>query len=268
MATMTIKFYSPSLQTKTNIQVIVPTPESTLFGHQETLQECAKTGPFPVLYLLHGTTGDESDWVRFSRIEDYARKYQLIIVMPNCENSSYRNTPAGKAYYTYVTEELRTMINWMFPVNPDRDHTFIAGLSMGGSGAFMLGMSRPDIYSHLASLSGGFGGLKDMRLKPGGFWAWAFDPNEDLENGIDNPVWLSNKLINEKIDYPNFYMCCGTEDFLYEANCELRAHLDSIGFRYTYHEQPGIHNWDFWDDEIKRILEWLPVLKRGETGIL
>ena len=63
-------------------------------------------------------------------------------------------------------------------------------------------------------------------------------------------------------------MCCGTEDFLYEANCELRAHLDSIGFRYTYHEQPGIHNWDFWDDEIKRILEWLPVLKRGETGIL
>ena len=268
MATMTLKFFSPSLQTKTNITVLIPTPEATLFGYQETFADCAKTGPFPVLYLLHGTFGDESDWVRFSRIEDYSRKYNVIIVMPNCENSSYRNTPAGKAYYNYVTEELRQMINWMFPTKPDRDNTFIAGLSMGGSGAFMLGMSRPDVYSHVACLSGGFGGLNERRLKPGSPWAWAYAPGEDLVNGIDNPRWLSKKLVDEGTERPALYMCCGTEDFLYEANCELKQHLEEIGFQFTYHEQPGVHDWNFWDDEIKRILEWLPIRKKGEADLL
>ena len=80
MATMTIKIFSPSLQTKTNVTVLIPTPSASLFGYQETFADCAKTGPFPVLYLLHGTFGDESDWVRFSRIEDYARKYSLRIL--------------------------------------------------------------------------------------------------------------------------------------------------------------------------------------------
>ena len=48
----------------------------------------------------------------------------------------------------------------------------------------------------------------------------------------------------------------------------LRDHLEKIGYRFTYHEQPGIHNWDFWDDEIKRILEWLPIDKKGEHKYL
>jgi len=40
---------------------------------------------------------------------------------------------------------------------------------------------------------------------------------------------------------------------------KFKKHLDKIGMRYTYHEQPGVHDWDFWDDEIKRILDWLPL---------
>jgi len=40
---------------------------------------------------------------------------------------------------------------------------------------------------------------------------------------------------------------------------KFKKHLDKIGMRYTYHEQPGVHDWDFWDDEIIRILDWLPL---------
>ena len=60
MATLSMKFFSPALQTKTNVNILIPTPESTLAGHQETFAECAKTGPFPVLYLLHGTLDDRA----------------------------------------------------------------------------------------------------------------------------------------------------------------------------------------------------------------
>ena len=264
MAVISIKSFSPSLQTKTNVNVLLPTPESTLSGHQETFAECAHTGPFPVLYLLHGTFGDESDWTRFSRIEDYARKRNVIVVMPNCENSCYRNTPAAKNYFTYVTEELPSMINWMFPASGKREDTFIAGLSMGGSGAFMLGLSCPERYGYVASLSGGFGNSGIRQRKKGSPWAWAFDPDEVLEGTRDDPKWLAKHVLETADKVPELYLCCGTEDFLYEANRELRDYLTEIGLPFTYHEQPGIHDWNFWDDEIKRIFEWLPVQKKGE----
>lgn len=267
MALVHLKFYSPSLQTKTNISVLIPTPESTLQGHQETFRECAQTGPFPVLYLLHGTSGDEDDWIRFSRIEDYARKYDLMVVMPSCENSSYRDTPAGKAYYTYVTEELPALIRWMFPASDKREDTFIAGLSMGGSGAFKLGMSRPDLYSHVACLSGAFG-IQESALAPGSRWAWAYDSKEDLEHSMENPAWLMEQLMQSPSPRPSLYLCCGTEDFLYGSTAELKRLLESIGYPFTYHEQPGVHDWNIWDDEIKRILQWLPVSKKGDTRYL
>lgn len=264
MATLSMKFFSPALQTKTNVNILIPTPESTLAGHQETFAECAKTGPFPVLYLLHGTFGDESDWTRFSRIEDYARKYNIVVVMPNCENSCYRDTPAAKNYYTYVTEELPAMIGWMLPVSQKREDTFIAGLSMGGSGAFMLGMSRPDLYGYVACLSGGFGNTGIRQRKKGSPWAWAFEPGEVTEGTRDDPRWLAKHVLETAEQVPALYMCCGTEDFLYEGNCELRDYLTQIGMQLTYHEQPGVHDWNFWDDEIKRIFQWLPITRKGE----
>ncbi len=267
MASIQIKFYSPSLQTKTNVNVLLPTPESTLQGYQETFADCAKTGLFPVLYLLHGTSGDEGDWTRFSRIEDYARKYNLAVVMPNCENSCYRNTPAGKAYYTYVTEELPQMMKWMFPVSDKREDTYIAGLSMGAAGAFKLGMSKPEQYSYVAALSGG-ATLHEERHQKGDRWSWAFEPGEKTAGTMDDLCWLASQLVENKVDYPKLYLCCGTEDFIYEANLVLKNHLDRIGFQYTYHEQPGIHDWNFWDDEIQRILKWLPVTKKGDTRYL
>ena len=267
MASIQIKFYSPSLQTKTNVNVLLPTPESTLQGYQETFADCAKTGLFPVLYLLHGTSGDEGDWTRFSRIEDYARKYNLAVVMPNCENSCYRNTPAGKAYYTYVTEELPQMMKWMFPVSDKREDTYIAGLSMGAAGAFKLGMSKPERYGYVACLSGGFT-INEMVKKTPNPWAWAYEPDEVLEGTRDDAFWLSSQLVENKVDYPALYLCCGTEDFLYEKNCQLKKHLEDIGFRFTYHEQPGVHDWNFWDDEIRRILNWLPVKKKEDTRYL
>ena len=51
---------------------------------------------------------------------------------------------------------------------------------------------------------------------------------------------------------------------MYEGNCELRDYLTQIGMKLTYHVQPGVHDWNFWDDEIKRIFQWLPITRKGE----
>ena len=268
MALIELKTFSKALKTKTNINVILPTP---LTGEVMGGAMGGSNGPvfpyysdslnIPVLYLYHGTYGDEADWLRFSRIESYAQNYNIAIVMPNAANSCFRNMPrGGPSYYDFLTDELPSMINWMFPVSRKAEDTFVAGLSMGAFGAFYIGMSKPEIFSHVACLSGAYSGF--LNRGDDSVWSLAFPPETNITGTDEDCYYLSEKLVKDGKGYPELYVCCGTEDFIYSENMKFKNHLDSIGFINTYHEQPGIHNWDFWDDEIKRILEWLPIDKR------
>ena len=267
MAFVQVKTFSEALRTKTDIQVILPTPLTgdVLQGPESRFPYYSRDVAVPVLYLLHGTYGDDGDWMRFSRIESYAQEYNLAVVMPCGGNSWYNNMPSGgPAYYDYITRELPRMISWMFPVSGKREDSFIAGLSMGGSGAFKLAMTKPEQYSHVAVLSGGFSNLDDRIAKENSVWSLAFEPGKSSKGTDNDPYFVTEEIIRKNIRYPELYICCGTSDFLYEENCEFRKHLDKIGFKYQYHEQPGIHDFNFWDDEIKRILAWLPIKKRKD----
>ncbi len=66
----------------------------------------------------------------------------------------YQDLKSGKKYKTFFTEELPVFIQSVFPVTKDREKTYIAGFSMGGYGAWYLGLSRPDLYAKAASMSG------------------------------------------------------------------------------------------------------------------
>ena len=61
------------------------------------------------------------------------------------------------------------------------------------------------------------------------------------------------------MELPKLYQCCGTEDFIYESNITFRDYARSLGVELTYEEGPGVHNFDFWDPYIRRILDWLPL---------
>ena len=265
MAYLQMKTYSETLRTKTEVNVILPTPLTSLTKETVSFPYYDRSNNIPVLYLFHGTFGEAADWMRFSMIETFAQDYNIAVVMPSVGNSCFRDMPrGGPKYYTYVTEELPKIINWTFPVSTKREDTFIAGLSMGGSGAFKVGMSRPDQYGYVASLSGGFGEIyKRLEADSESPWSLAFEPGVDTRGTRDDFYWLASQVVS-KADCPRFYMCCGTEDFVYPANCEFRKHLDSIGFKYDYHETPGDHNWMYWNDEIQRVFEWLPIKKRAD----
>ena len=268
MALLHIKTYSLALKTKTNIEVILPTPLPSEQGDVSALHTYyGGEKKYPVLYLLHGTYGDECDWQRFSRIESYAQEYNVAVVMPNVGNSSYRDVPrGGPGYYTYIAEELPLMMQGLFPISDKREDNFIAGLSMGGNGAFKIGMGNPNRFGYVACLSGGYQTLnKKITADPDSVWAYAFSPDEKIEGTMDDLYWLASRAVQNK-NCPSLYLCCGTNDFLYEENQSFKKYLDSIGLSYEYHEQPGSHNFEFWDAEIKRILEWLPINPRHEEA--
>ena len=120
-------FRSAVLRRNTSITVILPTPEEESAPIQKDMK---------VLYLLHGLHGDETSWMRYTSIERYASESVIAVVMPGVGNSFYQDMAHGERFYTYMTEELPKFIEGLFPVSRKREDTYIAGLSMGGYGAW------------------------------------------------------------------------------------------------------------------------------------
>ena len=56
---------------------------------------------------------------------------------------------------------------------------------------------------------------------------------------------------------PRLYQGCGTEDFLYKDNIRFRDHMSKLDFDHTYEEEPGDHDWRYWDKKIQRVIEWM-----------
>ena len=113
---------------------------------------------YKVLWLLHGTFGDHSDWVRKSNIELYACEKDLIVVMPSALNSNYANWPSfgtGFNMYDYIFEELMPLIYGWFPASDKREDNFVAGLSMGAMGTMKCALGHPEMYAAALCMSGG-----------------------------------------------------------------------------------------------------------------
>jgi len=273
MAIIESKFFSKELFRSVCVNVILPLPDSgdNFFGSKTYLPHDGQK--YQVLYLLHGFSADHSDWSRFSGIERYAQAKQLAVVMPGVDNSFYSNLPGGGNYYNYYTKELPTVMQRIFPISGKRENNFIAGLSMGGFGAYKAALLNPEQYIAAASLSGGMDivgnykkGSEDLSNSkfpdiPIAHWLEGvygsdlmyFNPETD-----DLRVLLMKALKSEK-SIPKLYQCCGTEDMIYESNISFRDYARNLGADLTYEEGPGIHDWDFWDPYIRRVLDWLPV---------
>ena len=114
---------------------------------------------FPVLYLLHGAGGYFSNWMfRVPEIEQYATDYNIIIVCPDGNKTSwYLDSPidSSSQYETYISQELVPEIDQKYKTIPSPSKRAITGLSMGGHGAFYLAFKHQDIWGAAGSMSGG-----------------------------------------------------------------------------------------------------------------
>lgn len=213
---------------------------------------------FPVLYLLHGLSDDHTAWVRKTNIERYAAQYNLAVVMPNVNRSFYADMKYGLNYYTYITKEIPHIVQSYFPISDKREDNFIAGLSMGGYGAFMIALRNPEKFSAAASLSGAldltvFLDMNDERIAP--MTEMLFGSPEEFINSDYNLVKLLSKTSKENL--PRLFQCCGTEDYIYPLNESFRAAANKFGIDLTYEEGPGEHEWGYWDANIQRVLRWI-----------
>lgn len=249
------KYNSPVLGRHTQINVIVPTPT-------EEGQPIGKNKK--VLYLLHGMHGDADSWLLYSNISRYAQDAGIVVVMPSVNNSFYQDMAHGERFFTYVTKELPEYIQGIFPVSDKREDTYLAGLSMGGYGAYYVGLSCPEKFAAVASLSGAVDVAFRATPVPQGqampVPAFLTDCFGDLRSlpGSDKDVFALFEKAREKGCVPRLYQSCGTEDFLYAMNKLSYEKLTGMGAEITWREIPGYaHVWDLWDQEIRRVINWM-----------
>ena len=134
---------------------------------------------------------------------------------------------------------------------------------MGGYGAFKLALGCPGQYAAAASLSGAL----DLACHIHDEWDECRQRTfnavfGDMESipGSGNDLIARVKAL-ESVPDTEFYVACGTEDFLYPDAVHFRQAAAEKGLRLTYEESGGDHTWSFWDTYIQRVLEWLPVEK-------
>ena len=150
MAFIQCGFFSEVLGLSTSMNVILPQSSAGQIGMEgKSFSEKHHT-----LYLLHGLSDDHTIWMRRTSIERYAASLGIAVVMPAVHRSFYTDMANGYNYWTFVSEELPAIARSFFPLSDAREDNFVAGLSMGGYGAFKLALRCPDKFAAAASLSG------------------------------------------------------------------------------------------------------------------
>lgn len=265
MAFIQCDFFSEVLGFSTSVNVILPQQTTTQIG----MKGRSGGGLHPTLWLLHGRSDDHTIWMRRTSIERYVANLGLAVVMPNANLSWYADMVSGPRYFTFIAEELPQLCRNFFPLSDRREDNFIAGLSMGGYGAFLHALRNPQNFAAAASLSGvlDLPFCTERRKQEGSpLYRDLFHAHGDpdaLAGGEYDLMALAARAKAQGLDLPALYACCGTEDFLYQENQNFRACAAKLGLPFTYEEAPGGHEWAFWDQWIQRVLAWLPLQNRG-----
>ena len=264
MSLIHYNFESQYLNNNTDVNIILPDKP-----RDKTPEQFYGSGKkYKVLWLLHGTFGDYTDWIRKSNIELYACERDLIVVMPSGLNADYVNWPdfaLGYNTWDYLFEELMPLVHHWLPASDKREDNFIAGLSMGGNGTLQYAAGHPEKFGGAAILSCAPRDLhqlaKDLE-----------DPecakvNYRLVNGIRNAggmegylnspinVWDRLPELIEQDALPPLYFCCGKNDFLYDRYQAFKEYAQKLGLKATFEEFDGFtHEWRFWDLTIQKAL--------------
>lgn len=247
MARFETKFISKTLLRSVELTVIIPSPSiPEALGVADRAASYKINEPYPILYLLHGLGNDHSDWTSYTNVELFAEEQSMAVVMMSAENKFYRKNGDGDDFFDFLSEELPAFVCNMFPVSDKPEHTYIAGLSMGGYGAMIHGLNYPERFAAIGAFSAAIGTEDEQEKKL-------------LGNGIFDPYGLVRKNEAEGKRVPPVYFACGRQDMLWDKVSAYQDFMMEHGIDVTWVPVDGFrHEWRFWNIQIEKFLEWIP----------
>ena len=235
----TIQVFSPSMNKNIKTCVIVP----------DNYKKSKKK--FPVVYLLHGYSGNYATWVKsFKEVSQQVDRYGFIAIGVDGNYSSwYFNSPIDPTfrYETYIIDELVPFIDKKYKTIASREGRAISGLSMGGHGALYLSLKHQDVFGAAGSMSGGVD-IRPFSEK------WNIKKRLGAINDFpDN--WEKNTVVNlielNQNNNLKLIIDCGVDDFFIDVNRELHQKMLALKIDHDYIERPGKHNIDYWENSLK-----------------
>jgi enterochelin esterase-like enzyme len=219
---------------------------------------------YPVVYLLHGFTDDESAWIQFGEVNRAAdigiasgAVPPLIIVMPDAGVTWYINDHRGEeSYEEMFVSELIPHIDTTFRTRPDREFRTVSGLSMGGFGSLLLAMRHPELFGSCAAFSSAVHtdeeivAMDDERYDE--LFTDLFGSRLRGEARLTahfkeySPLHLARRVPSEKLKEVRWYIDCGDDDFLYKGNAALHVLLRDLEIPHEFRVRDGAHNWTYW----------------------
>lgn len=198
---------------------------------------------YPVLYLLHGFTDDDTAWAQTGRaniiLDNLIARGQakpMIVVMPlgygdtavlKLTDNGNRKVDQNPLWQTnldrftgMLLDEVMPQVEKEYHIAAGPKNTAIAGLSMGGAESLITGLNRLDRFGWIGAFS--TGGLTNY---PTRFPTLNFDDNKKI-----HLLWIA----------------CGHEDDLFKKNRQLCSWLDNKGIQYTWVQMRGIHSYRVW----------------------
>lgn len=267
-----LELRTPAISHETGVRVLLPTGYRDHPNHR-----------YPVLYLLHGSGGSDTDWTEMGDAERITTGRPLIVVMPDADQNGYYsdwfNNGAGgpPEYETYDIRELIPWIDQRYRTVAARRGRAIAGLSMGGFGSLSYASRHPDLFDHVAGFSPAsdtnylpFRGLMETGNSDGDPTINTWGPYETQQviwRG-HNPWDLARNLRGMSISlrYGNGKpggpygggdpIEAGVHAMTVGYSAKLtRLHIPHINDDYG----PGGHTWPYWQRDLR---EELPLMMR------
>lgn len=218
---------------------------------------------YPVLYLLHGYTDDETAWVQFGEVNISAdqgiatgKVAPMVIVMPDGGVTFFIDDYQGKEKYkTMFMEEFMPFIENKYNVRKDKAFRAVGGLSMGGYGAAIYAMHHPELFAACVALSSAFRTDEDMAGMKEREYNRVF--NKLYGEGVGeerltdhwhqhSPNYLARTLPEEQLKSIRWYIDCGDDDGLSPGNAAMHIMMKNRNIPHEFRVRNGKHNWQYW----------------------
>jgi len=229
---------------------------------------------YPVLYLLHGYTDNETGWTQYGEVSGIADKAistgeatPMIIAMPDAGVTWYINESSGKERYEdFFIQEFIPYIDSIYRTRKTKQFRAVSGLSMGGFGTLIYSMKHPELFSAAAPLSAAVWTDEQFIQYPDSSYTKTFEHLYGPAKGKEriNTHYQKNSILNivntsspKQFDGIRFYIDCGDKDFLIKGNMALHAAMIDKKIDHEFRVRSGVHDWKYWRTALPEVLKFV-----------
>ena len=231
---------------------------------------------YPVLYLLHGYSGNENDWIQSGEANRTADKLiangdipDMIIVMPDGQNSWYVNQEVGSEKYAdFFIKEFIPYIDKNYRTKAEKGYRAISGLSMGGYGSALFAVKNLDVFQSCAGLSSA---IRTDDEVVNVFSDYDFNSRFESIYGKNikpqdriGEKWQKNSVLHQMEITPldslkkvRWFFDCGDDDILFRGNDALHTLMRKRNIPVEFRMRDGGHTWEYWRTGLVESLKFI-----------